>query len=510
MRTGILAGVVVAAMASPPVATAQTVADSAELRREVTIGGIVQHARALQAVADRNGGTRVAGGRGYAESASYVARRLRVAGYSVTVQDFEFPYFEERAPSRLAQTEPTARTYAPETDFNTLLYSGSGDVTARVQPVDLILPPPPQPSSTSGCEAADFAGFVPGSVALMQRGACTFGVKARNALQAGAAAVLIFNEGQEGRQNAFRGSLGEPFSLPAVSLSFAVGQELAAAAQAGEATVNVVTSTLSETRRTSNVLGETPGGRGDRVVVVGAHLDSVAQGPGINDNGSGVSTILEVAEEMSELDVEPYNKVRFAFWGAEEEGLLGSTYYVSALDEVGRARIQLNLNFDMLASPNFVRFVYDGDGSATQTAGPPGSDLVERVFEGYFRSRGMASEPTPFSGRSDYGPFIAVGIPAGGLFSGAEGIKTPAQQAVYGGTAGEAYDPCYHEACDTIANLSRRGLSQLADAVAHATLTFAERETPVRPGVGPMALLAGEPELVAPHPGALREGSTAR
>jgi Zn-dependent M28 family amino/carboxypeptidase len=483
-------------MASP--ASAQTVADSTDLRREVTVGGVVQHARALQRVADRNAGNRSAGSAGYDASASYVARRLRLAAYDVTVQPFEFPYYVERAPSTLARTAPTPRTYE-STDFLTMQYSGSGDVTARVQPVDLVLPPTPQPSSTSGCEATDFVGFAAGGVALLQRGTCNLGVKARNALAAGASAVLIFNEGQADRQAVFRGTVSAPISIPVLTLSYAAGQELATLAAAGEVTVNVVTSTVSEMRRTVNVLGDTPAGRADRVVVVGAHLDSVVAGPGINDNGSGTAGILEIAEEMAELRLQPINKVRFAFWGAEELGLLGSTYYVGGLDEAARARIGVNLNFDMLGSPNFVRLVYDGDGSASRPAGPPGSDVVEQVLTRYFASRGLPTEPTEFSGRSDYGPFIAVGIPAGGLFSGAEGVKTAAQASVYGGTAGRAYDPCYHQACDTIANVNRRGLSQLVDGAAHATLTFALRETPVRPGAGTPARAGIAPEYVGSH-----------
>jgi Zn-dependent M28 family amino/carboxypeptidase len=206
---------------------------------------------------------------------------------------------------------------------------------------------------------------------------------------------------------------------------------------------------------------------------VGAHLDSVSAGPGINDNGSGSSTILEIAEEMAELGITNRQQVRFAFWGAEELGLLGSEHYVDQLSEEELQSIWANLNFDMVGSPNYVRFVYDGDGSAGPPAGPPGSGQIEQVFTQYFASQGLESEPTPFSGRSDYGPFIAVGIPAGGLFSGAEGIKTEEQAAIYGGTAGVAYDPCYHQACDTITNLNTKALFEMGDATAHAVLTLA-------------------------------------
>ena len=134
----------------------------------------------------------------------------------------------------------------------------------------------------------------------------------------------------------------------------------------------------------------------------------------------------------------------------------------------------------MLGSPNFVRFVYDGNGSATPNdpddAGPAGSAAIERVFKRYFAAKGLKTEPTPFDGRSDYGPFIAVGIPAGGLYSGAEVKKTARQQDIYGGTAGEPYDPCYHQPCDDMTNLSVKALDQLSDGVAHATLTYANDE----------------------------------
>jgi Zn-dependent M28 family amino/carboxypeptidase len=161
------------------------------------------------------------------------------------------------------------------------------------------------------------------------------------------------------------------------------------------------------------------------------------------------------------------------WYGAEESGLLGSEFYVAGLSKRQIKDIAVMLNFDMVGSPNYVRFVYDGDGSGTGTVGPNGSDVVEDVFDDYFASMDVPTEPTAFDGRSDYGPFIAVGIPAGGLFTGAEGIKTAEQAAVYGGTAGIAYDPCYHQACDTFANRSDTALDEMSDAAAHAVLTFA-------------------------------------
>jgi len=218
-----------------------------------------------------------------------------------------------------------------------------------------------------------------------------------------------------------------------VGLSFADAAAIVAQIQAGYVLiVKAATETeIDPTRTTRNIIADSPTGNTDHVVVVGAHLDSVIAGPGINDNGSGSSTILEIAEEMAELGIRNRQQVRFAFWGAEELNLLGSEHYVNTLSDDDLGKIVANLNFDMLGSPNYVRFVYDGDGSDSDPAGPPGSAQIEAIFNQYFASQGLATEPTAFDGRSDYGTFIAVGIPAGGLFSGAEGEKTAEEAAIY-------------------------------------------------------------------------------
>nr|WP_253905929.1 M28 family peptidase [Arthrobacter sp. H5] len=187
--------------------------------------------------------------------------------------------------------------------------------------------------------------------------------------------------------------------------------------------------------------------------------------------------MLAVAEAMTK--VKTANKVRFAWWGAEEQGLLGAEHYVSDLAASGElAKVGPYLNFDMIGSPNFGRFVYDGDNSAFPVGpgaaeGPAGSGQIEQDFHDYFASENLPSGETAFSGRSDYGPFIAEGIPAGGLFTGAEGIKTEEQAALFGGVAGMAYDSCYHAACDDTGNVSIESVDQMSDAIAHLTLTYA-------------------------------------
>ncbi|HEY9356673.1 MAG TPA: M28 family metallopeptidase [Arthrobacter sp.] len=319
-----------------------------------------------------------------------------------------------------------------------------------------------------------------GNIALIQRGTCTFRTKVDNAAAAGATGVIVFNQGNEvpddDRFGVVFGTLDPPQAdIPAVGTSFAIGEELAGLA--GLVMRLAVDATLTPVE-SFNIVADTPG-RTDRTVVVGAHLDSVAEGPGINDNGTGSAAILETAIQLAASGNAPENRVRFAFWGGEEDGLVGSDHYVAQLTQRELKDHAVNLNFDMVGSPNYVRFVYDGDGDALGVAGPNGSALVERVFLDYFASQGLPTEPTEFDGRSDYFAFIENGIPAGGLFTGAEGIKTDEQAAVYGGTAGAPYDPCYHAACDTLANVNATVLEQMADAIAHSALTFAETTSAV-------------------------------
>ncbi|RIQ35667.1 M28 family peptidase [Jiangella rhizosphaerae] len=468
-----------AVLIAAPLASAAKPVDSTALRDAVTSAGIMEHLEVFQDIADANGGTRASGTPGYDESLEYVKAQLDAAGYQTTVQPFLFNTFEELAAPAFERVSPDPAAYAEGDDFLTMEFSGSGDVTGALVPTnDIIIPPTSQPSSSSGCEAADFApaSATEPQVALVQRGTCDFTVKAVNAQNAGYDAVVIFNEGQEGRTEAVAGTLGAETeaTIPVLGASFAVGADLYARTQAGTVVVHVMTSTLiTHDVPTANLLATTGEGRSDRQVVVGAHLDSVAEGEGINDNGSGSAQNLEIALRMAELGIEPRNQVVFAWWGAEESGLIGSQFYVDSLTTRQVKGIAVNLNFDMVASPNYVRFVYDGDASDTASLGSTGSGVVEDVFTDYFAAQGLETEPTAFDGRSDYDAFINVGIPAGGLFSGAEGIKTAEQAAVYGGTAGLAYDPCYHAECDDISNLSVQALDEFSDAAAHATLTFA-------------------------------------
>jgi Zn-dependent M28 family amino/carboxypeptidase len=344
-----------------------------------------------------------------------------------------------------------------------------------VIPVDIDLVPPR--ASTSGCEAADFAGLDfsgPNDIALIQRGTCTFADKAVNAEAAGAEAVIIFNQGNTpDREALIVGTLvpsPAPITIPVVGASFANGVALARAGSTAHVRVDP-----SETRTDVNVIAELPGTNDGNVVMAGAHLDSVTAGPGINDNGSGSAALLETALMMAK--VKPENTVRFAWWGAEELGLIGSTAYVEGLSAAERDRIALYLNYDMVGSPNYIFMVYDADESTFPAPEgvpiPPGSTAIEDLYESYYTLVGEPYDDTEFSGRSDYQAFIEAGIPSGGLFTGAEVVKTPEQVAIWGGTAGEQFDPCYHEACDTFGNVDEHALEVNSDLIAFAQLTFA-------------------------------------
>jgi Zn-dependent M28 family amino/carboxypeptidase len=449
----------------------------ARVLRCVTLKGVMQHERAFQRIADNNDGTRSAGTPGYDASARYVKRRMERAGYKVSVQEFDVFAYTEVGPSELQQTAPTPTTYVEGTDFAATPQSEPGDVTAAVTPVDLQLGL--GNTSTSGCQPEDFVGFPAGNIALIQRGECTFEIKAENAAAAGASAVLFFNQGNTDaadRQGIPAVTLGNGYTggIPALSATYALGAQLSTVTGL---TMRLFANVSRVKAVTSNILAESRRGDDSNVVMAGAHLDSVPEGPGIQDNGSGSSALLEVAEQLRKVKTK--NTLRFAWWGAEEGGLVGSTYYVNDLvanapDKL--ADIEMYLNFDMIASPNYGLFRYDGDGSDFGLVGPDGSDEIEALFARYYFQRGIPSEASPFNGRSDYQAFIVNGIPAGGLFTGAEGLKTPEQQAKWGGTAGIAYDPCYHQACDTIANVSRKALRINADAVAYAVYLYASRK----------------------------------
>lgn len=455
----------------PSVAQAST--PPTQLPTLVTTENIREHMESLQIISDYNGGNRASGTDGYEISAKYVIDQLKRAGYEPRKDTYEYEKWEQNADPAFTQSAPEEREFAREADFQTMEYSGSGDVTAPGAAVNA-------DSDQSGCSAADFADFPEGAVAIMQRGSCSFEAKADNASEAGASAAVVFNHGNSDApedNEAFSGTLSSLGEIPVVGTSNAVGEDLVEAG--GDLELSLAVDAGVSTHTSYNVIADTEGGDDENAVVVGAHLDGVAAGAGINDNGSGTATVLETAKQLAKLQ-EPNNTVRFAFWGTEEEGLVGSTKYVQSLSDEELDNIGLYLNFDMLGSPNFGRFVYDGRGEMEGSLTPPaGSAAIQKEFEDYFDSQGLVSEPTEFSGRSDYSAFMEAGIASGGLFSGGDGVKTEEQVEYYGGTAGEDFDPNYHTVDDDIDNINWTAVEQLSGGVAHTVETYAESTLPV-------------------------------
>ncbi|MGY1986602.1 M28 family peptidase [Blastococcus sp. SYSU DS0669] len=448
----------------------------AKLLECVDLEDVLEHQQAFQKIADNSDdpvypGSRAAGTDGYADSVEYIAGLLEDARMDVTLNPVEVTF---NFPAVLRQLTPVPAEY----ETGVFTGSGSGAVEGAVVPVDLVIDGD-RATSSSGCEAADFAGLdlTGGSdVALIQRGTCNFGDKVVNAQTAGAEAVVIFNQGNGPDRMelivANAATLGDGSTvthrIPVVGASF--DQGVALAAEGATAFVEVLPA---ETRTDYNVIAEVRGRDRNNVVMAGAHLDSVTEGPGINDNGSGSAALLETALSMASL--KPHNTLRFAWWAAEEQGLVGSASYVAKQPQSELDRIALYMNYDMVASPNYVQMVYDSDESTWDASAPipPGSTVIEDVYESYYTKIGVPYDDAEYSGRSDYQAFINAGIPSGGLFTGAEVRKTEEQVAIWGGDAGEQFDPCYHQACDQIGNLALDALDVNSDLIAFAMLTFA-------------------------------------
>ncbi len=386
----------------------------AQLPRAVSLPRMRADLRALEQIADRNGGNRAAGTPGYAASVRYVRAQLRRAGFESRVSDFPYVEYTERL-ERGMQIAPVQR----DLPLEALEYSPStpqGGIRTRVV------------ASGNGCTAGEFSA-VRGLIALAERGTCFFAVKAANAKAAGAVALLIFNN----EAGPLDGTLGDPkaSSIPVAGITRSLGRELAATANA---VVEIELATETRPSRSQNVTADTKRAA-PRVLVIGAHLDSVRDGPGINDNATGVVALLEIARVLGK-GPQPL-AVRFAFWGAEELGLFGSRAYVRTLD---RETVVGYLNFDVLGSPSPHYGVYEDSRFASR-------------WLRYLERQGIDAARVDLQGRSDHAPFAERGIPTGGLSAGGY--------------------PCYHRACDRVANIDVVALRELASAAAFGVATFA-------------------------------------
>jgi len=411
------------------------------------------HMQAFQAIADANPGldghpSRNSGEPGYLASAQYVKNKMEAAGYDATLQPYKFTYTSFVGTPTWSEVSPTARNFNLVTDWNPGTSNGSAD--ADIQPAGgIILPPTETSSSTSGCTAGDFDSSMSGKIALIQRGGCNFGVKVQNAEAKGATGVVIFNEGNPGRTAVLSGSLldadNNPFvpKIPVAFTSFDIGQQLYNEYQAGtppHMTLNIQV-VIDPNRTDWNVIADSKGGDKNHVVVVDAHLDAI-YGAGMLDNASGSATILDIAEQMK--NVTPRNKLRFIWFGGEELGLLGSSFYVNDLTKTQLSHIGYDLDADVTATPNYLIGVLD----------PAGPDLFGRTVTSKFPNRVYKPSTVARNQAVDYldsigknheflSPvgtdafnFNAVGVPASGVLTGQDCCKTQEEVNLFGGTVG--------------------------------------------------------------------------
>jgi hypothetical protein len=475
------------------------------------------HMKAFQAIADANPSpadghpSRNSGEPGYKASVDYIAKLMKQAGYNVTIQPYTFTYYAYINRPSLKQTSPAPRDYALSDDWNP--GQSTGTASADVQPAGgIVIPPASTPSSSSGCTMADFNGFTPGRIALIQRGACNFGVKVLNAQSAGASGVMIFNEGNPGRTGVLSGSLsdsaGKPIipTIPVAFTSFDIGQRLYneyQQAQAGAAPPHVdlnIQALVKPNAEDYNLIAESKGGDPNHVVVVDAHLDAI-YGAGMLDNASGSATILDIAQKMRK--VKPLNKLRFIWFGGEELGLLGSDYYVNNLSPSELGRIGYDLDADVTASPNYLIGVLDPAApdlfGRTVTATFP-----DKVYEpskvsrdqsvAYFDSVGLKHEFLSPVGTDAYS-FNAAGIPASGLLTGQDCCKSQEEVNLFGGSVGnyEGNIPSFDGGCvdnpflwcDNLSNNDPNVLTFMSRAFANTTVRMAFDKSVMWPNGGP-------------------------
>lgn len=318
----------------------------------------------------------------------------------------------------------------------------------------------------NGCYASDFPSAVKGNIAFIRRGECAFGDKSALAGKAGAIAAVIYNNDKGG----LSGTMGTPSDDHVATFGFSGAEAkpiLDELKDGGHIDSIAYLDADVITIVTDNIVAQTADGDPDNCVMLGAHSDSVTAGPGINDDGSGTISLLEIAKQLTNFTVK--NCVRFAWWAGEEEGLLGSNYYAASLPDEENIKIRMFMDYDMLASPNFAYQIYN----ASNAANPTGSEELRNLYIDWYEAHDLNYTLIKFDGRSDYDGFIRAGIPAGGIATGAEGKKTKEEVEMFGGKAGEQYDQCYHELCDDVGNLNMTAWELNTKLVAHSVATYA-------------------------------------
>lgn len=461
--TAVLAGPAVAAGPDSPRAMA----------RAVTSTAMLSHLESLQAIARANDGNRAMGTAGHEASIHYLESVLGSAGYETIRQPLDITY------DAVVSSSLTLQSRSPRPiDHNPITYSPA--TPPRGVTAELVTPATP-----TGCLATDWVGqVVTGRIALVTRGGCTFAHKAEQAHTAGAVALLVANN-EAGGFNATFAAPDESL-IPASTITRAEGATLLAALDSGPVRVTFALAKVTEKRQTYNLIAQTPEGRDDNVVMVGARLDSPQVGPGINEAGSAAAALLETAVQLAAAG-RPNNTVRFAFWAGQGDGL-GADAYLRALDRLGGTNdlgsvrdIATYIDVDVIGSPNYVVGIYDADTSShpVERTVPHGSTSVETLLSSWFDANGQAWIDVPFEGHPNATPFITKDIAVAGVFSGTTGMKSEAQADQFGGVAARPYDPNYRTSADTVGNVSAAALELMGDAVASTTFALSRSTAPV-------------------------------
>ncbi|OJJ50775.1 hypothetical protein ASPZODRAFT_137914 [Penicilliopsis zonata CBS 506.65] len=446
------------AQKSPAISDKELVSSSS-LQDHIDADNLLERAKKLYSIAelsfDEYGHpTRVIGSKGHLATLDYIYSTLTTLDDYYTVSNQTFPAVVGNVDeSRLVLGQEVPKSARPMS-----LTPPTKNKQPVYAPVVLV--------SNLGCDASDYPQGTTGAIALISRGGCAFGTKSALAGEAGAVAAVVYNN----EKGSLSGTLGTP--SPHHVATFGISDTDAAPyiekLKGGEKVDGIAyMDAVVNTIYTDNIIAQTKQGDPENCVMLGGHSDSVTEGPGINDDGSGSLTLLEVATHLTKYSVN--NCVRFAWWAGEEEGLLGSDYYVDQLTPEENMKIRLFMDYDMLASPNFAYQVYN----ATNAENPVGSEELRELYVDFYKSNGENFTFIPFDGRSDYDAFIRNGIPGGGIATGAEGVKTEEEKEMFGGVAGDWFDPCYHQICDTVANVNLTAWELNTKLIAHSVATYA-------------------------------------
>ncbi|GAB7331329.1 hypothetical protein MBLNU13_g02768t1 [Cladosporium sp. NU13] len=440
--------------------SSQKIVDSEALQAKIHGKNLLARAEDLYKLAelsfhDYNHPTRVIGSAGHAATLEYIYATIQKLGSYYNISEQSFPAYSGNVyESHLVLGDEvianaSAMSLTPPTKNNEPVYGN----------VILV--------ANSGCSASDYPEAVKGNIAFVERGKCGFGDKSTLAGRAGASAAVIYNN----EKGALHGTMGTPNDdqIATFGISNEEAQKTLKKLKAGKSTDAIAyIDGEVKTIHTLNIVAQTTQGDPDNCVMLGAHSDSVPEGPGINDDGSGTLSLLEVATHLTQFDVN--NCVRFAWWAAEEEGLVGSDFYAASLSPAENEKVRLFMDYDMMGSPNFAYQIYN----ATNDASPVGSEELRDLYVNWYKAHNLSYTFIPFDGRSDYDGFIRAGIPAGGIATGAEGIKTKEEAKQFGGKAGDWYDPCYHQLCDDVGNVNVTAWEVNTRLIAHSVATYAK------------------------------------